>query len=256
MNANTSLVTYSTKRPIRDSTFPPTDPLSRNPQERARVREPSSIRSAATGSLLRSVGDRHRVMKSSSAQRELFADSLLPSGFVYRTDFLTRSDEEFLLAEIDRLPLRAAMYRVFTAKRRIFSFGAGYDFASNRPTPAPLIPEFLHQLRERAAAWAGVPADELSQSTVAEYSPGTQLGWHRDVPTFGIVIGVSLLSACRMRLRPYPHRKGDKSTATAVALEPRSIYVFRDEARWRWQHAISPTKALRYSITFRTMCRG
>jgi hypothetical protein len=29
--------------------------------------------------------------------------------------------------------------------------------------------------------------------------------------------------------------------------------VFRDEARWRWQHAISPTKALRYSITFRTM---
>ena len=31
------------------------------------------------------------------------------------------------------------------------------------------------------------------------------------------------------------------------------MYVLHDEARWRWQHAISPTKALRYSITFRTM---
>jgi alkylated DNA repair dioxygenase AlkB len=36
-------------------------------------------------------------------------------------------------------------------------------------------------------------------------------------------------------------------------LEPRSAYVLRGVARWRWQHAISPTKALRYSITFRTM---
>jgi hypothetical protein len=26
----------------------------------------------------------------------------------------------------------------------------------------------------------------------------------------------------------------------------------RDAARWRWQHAVSPTKELRYSITFRT----
>jgi hypothetical protein len=25
-------------------------------------------------------------------------------------------------------------------------------------------------------------------------------------------------------------------------LEPRSAYVLRDVARWRWQHAISPTK--------------
>ena len=190
-----------------------------------------------------------------SRQRELFAESVLPRGFVYRPDFLTEREEESLLAEIDRLPLRAAMYRVFTAKRRILSFGAGYDFTSNRPTPAPPLPDFLRALRERAAAWAAVAPDELSQSTIAEYSSGTQLGWHRDVPTFGIVVGISLLSPCRMRLRPYPHVKGEKRAATAVALEPRSIYVFRDEARWRWQHAISPTKALRYSITFRTMRR-
>jgi hypothetical protein len=29
--------------------------------------------------------------------------------------------------------------------------------------------------------------------------------------------------------------------------------VMREEARWGWQHAIAPTGALRYSITFRTL---
>jgi alkylated DNA repair dioxygenase AlkB len=47
--------------------------------------------------------------------------------------------------------------------------------------------------------------------------------------------------------------KHGRAPCQAIQLEPRSIYVLRDDARWRWQHAISPTKALRYSITFRTM---
>jgi hypothetical protein len=36
-------------------------------------------------------------------------------------------------------------------------------------------------------------------------------------------------------------------------LEPRSAYSITGHARWGWQHAISPTKELRYSITFRTL---
>lgn len=195
-------------------------------------------------------------MKSSSAQRELFANPLLPNGFVYQPDFLTVAEEELLLAGMQRLPLQEARYRVFTAKRRIVSFGAGYDFTSNRPTPAPPLPAFLAPIRKRAAEWAGVSERELSQCPVAEYSAGTQLGWHRDVPTFGIVIGISLASACRMRLRPYPHVKGARAPSRTLVLEPRSIYVLRGDVRWRWQHAIAPTKALRYSITLRTMARA
>jgi alkylated DNA repair dioxygenase AlkB len=38
-----------------------------------------------------------------------------------------------------------------------------------------------------------------------------------------------------------------------IDLAPRSAYLMRDAARWQWQHAISPTKELRYSITFRTL---
>jgi len=177
----------------------------------------------------------------------------LPPGLVYREDFLTPASEQSLIAQIEALPLREARYRSFTAKRRILSFGAGYDFETNVLLQAPALPPFLLALRERVAAWADMPASELAQSTVAEYAPGTQLGWHRDVPRFGTVVGISLASPCRMRLRPYPHVKHGKGRALVLVLEPRSAYILRGAARWRWQHAISPTKALRYSITFRTM---
>ncbi len=195
-------------------------------------------------------------------QRELFGreqDRLevpLPAGMVYQPDFLDEAEEQALLAAIRTLPLEEARYRDFTAKRRIASFGAGYDFRTNAPLPAPPLVPFLHPLRERLARWSGIPAHELEQCTVAEYRPGTQLGWHRDAPSFGVVVGVSLGTPARMRLRRYPHRAYAGERALVLDLEPRSAYVFRDEARWRWQHAISPTRDLRYSITFRTMRRA
>lgn len=192
----------------------------------------------------------------SAAQPGAPAAVTLPAGMLYRPEFLTPDEERALLDAIQTLPLEEARYREFTAKRRIASFGAGYDFTSNRPLPAPPLLEVLRPLRERLAALARIASDEITQCTVAEYRPGTQLGWHRDVPTFGVVLGVSLASRARMRLRPYPHRVGDdRSRTLTLDLEPRSAYVIRDDARWRWQHAISPTKALRYSITFRTMRR-
>jgi alkylated DNA repair dioxygenase AlkB len=196
-------------------------------------------------------------MRPTSEQLGLFhAASGLPDGLLYRLVFLTPDEERSLIADIHTLPLESARYRVFTAKRRILSFGYGYDFTSNVLLPAPPLPSFLEPLRARVAELAGIPAADFRQSTVAEYQPGTQLGWHRDVPQFAVVAGVSLGAPCRMRLRPYPHVKRGAERSLVLTLEPRSAYVFRDAARWRWQHAISPTKALRYSITFRTLQPG
>jgi alkylated DNA repair dioxygenase AlkB len=158
-----------------------------------------------------------------------------------------------LVDEIRALPLEAARYREFTAKRRIQSFGYSYDFSSSVLTSAPPLPVFLQLLRTRVAEWASIHPDDFRQSTVAEYAQGTQLGWHRDVPNFALIVGVSLAGSCRMRLRRYPHVKRRAERSLGLTIEPRSIYLFRDDARWRWQHAISPTKALRYSITFRTL---
>ena len=186
-----------------------------------------------------------------TAQAELFAGgSALPSGLVHRPDFVTPDEERELLRGIGTLELREAAYKEYTAKRRVASFGAGYDFDANELTPAPVMAPFLLPLREKVAAWAALPADAFGYALVSEYRPGTQLGWHRDVPQFEVVAGVSLAGTARMRFRPFPPRKGDQ--VLTLDLAPRSAYILRDAARWGWQHSIAPTPMLRYSITFRT----
>jgi alkylated DNA repair dioxygenase AlkB len=184
-------------------------------------------------------------------QAELFGEGAsLPSGLVYLPDFLSASEEADALAGIASLTLREATYKEFTAHRRVASFGASYDFDANELTPAPSLAPFLLPLRERIAAWTNVPTERFGYALVAEYRPGTQLGWHRDVPQFEMVAGLSLGGAARMRLRPFPPRPGDRTFCLPLAA--RSAYVLSNEARWAWQHSIPPTRELRYSITFRT----
>lgn len=149
------------------------------------------------------------------------------------------------------MPFHEALYRQYTARRRIVSYGAEYDFSAQQLKQAAPIPGFLEQLRKKTAGWAGVPADRFPHALVTEYRPGTPLGWHRDTPEFGIVAGISLAAPCRMRWRPYPPKKGDP--VLVLELAPRSAYCMQGDARWRWQHSIAPTKALRYSVTFRTL---
>jgi alkylated DNA repair dioxygenase AlkB len=176
----------------------------------------------------------------------------LPEGFSYQPEFLSAQEEREFLELIASLPLKEAEYREWQAKRRIVSYGGRYDFTHRELNDAPPIPPFLHPLRERIADWAGISSAEIHHAVIAEYRPGTQLGWHRDVPNFERVMGVSIAGRARMRLRPYPPVRGARA-ARIIELEPRSAYSFGGPARWNWQHAISPTKELRYSITFRTL---
>jgi alkylated DNA repair dioxygenase AlkB len=189
-----------------------------------------------------------------SRQPDLFEPApLLPEGLRYEADFLSESEEAALLDAIAALALHAARYKQYTARRRIASFGSGYDFDSNELQPAPPIPDFLLPLRARAAHWVDLPAQAFAHALVTEYQPGTPLGWHRDVPDFGVVVGISLHGWARMRFRPYPAGSATHAQPFALDLAPRSAYVLQGEARWGWQHAVSATKRLRYSITFRTM---
>ena len=176
----------------------------------------------------------------SGVQAALFGTAdALPEGMRYATEFVTREEEAALLRTIGELPFTEAKHREFTARRRIMLYGPG-------------IPEFLLPLRDRIAAWMGLAPEEFRQALINEYRPGTPLGWHRDAPEYGVVGGVSLGAACLMRLRPYPPRRGRNPDVVSLELEPRSAYVFRATVRWSWQHSIPPTRALRYSVTFRT----
>jgi len=187
----------------------------------------------------------------SRAQASLFPQ-VLPQGMTYRAEFIDPDEERALLEHIRASPLREAQYRQYTARRRTVNFGLSYDFTHQKANVAPPIPEFLAPLRARAAQWADVAADDFVQALIAEYAPGTPLGWHRDVPDFELIVGISLGGRARIRFRPYPWRPERRKEVFALELEPRSAYILRDEARWGWQHSIPPTKELRYSITFRT----
>ncbi len=174
----------------------------------------------------------------------------LPEGFLYRDEFLSVAEESDLLRIFRGLDFAAYDYHGYLAKRRIVRYGVNYDINTREPNAtAQPIPDFLLNVRERAAEFAGVAADALVHAMVSEYSVGTPIGWHRDAPQFGIILGISLGSASRLRLKAYQ----GKGRILSVHLEPRSIYVMRDAARSQWQHSIPPVDEMRYSITFRTL---
>jgi alkylated DNA repair dioxygenase AlkB len=174
--------------------------------------------------------------------------SELPDGFLYYPEFISSEEENELLRQIANLEFQAFDFHGYIATRRIVEYGFEYDFTSRQAQTAHPLPAFLDPIRVRAAAWAGMRADEIIESVVTEYSPGSPIGWHRDVPQFEIIIGISLKSSCRFRFKPYRH----EGKIVATSLEPRSAYILRGAARWQYQHSIPAVKALRYSITFRT----
>lgn len=196
----------------------------------------------------------------------------LPEGFLYRDGFLSEAEESELLRTFGGLEFAAYDYHGYQAKRRIVRYGVNYDINGGQQNESVRpIPEFLLGIRTRAAEFAGVSVDDLVHAMVSEYSVGTPIGWHRDAPQFGIVIGISLGSACRMRLKPYassgalashrwtaeggrPHiNQPSRTNVLSLWLEPRSIYVMKGEARSAWQHSIPAVEQMRYSITFRTL---
>ncbi len=171
-------------------------------------------------------------------------------GFRYEADFISHEEELALVGAIQNLTFGTVTFRGVEAKRRVVQFGWDYRFETRKATPSEPIPPFLIPLQQRAGALVGLDAERLEEILVTEYQPGAAIGWHRDAPPFGIVIGVSLLSSCKMRLKPMDAARGETRT---IDLEPRSVYVFDGAARSEWQHSIPPAKQLRYSITFRTL---
>ena len=182
---------------------------------------------------------------------DLFGTPDLPDGLSYDAEFLTPGEEATLLAAFAGLPFREAIFRQYTARRRVVRFGRTFDPARREWVDGEPLPTWLAGARRKAAARCSVDENAFVHALVTEYRPGTPIGWHRDKPEYGIVVGISLGNACRMRFRPYD-RKKERGVVIALELAPRSIYVMQDEIRWRWQHSIPPAKALRYSITFRT----
>jgi hypothetical protein len=184
-------------------------------------------------------------------------DADVPRGFHYRHEFIVVDEEQRLADEIATIEFSNFEMRGVVARRRVAFFGGSYD---NGAVSSPPIPEFLLALRDQIAQWAGVAPQAFAMVLINEYRSGAPIGWHRDAPQYDIVAGVSLLSSCRMKFRPYvrpgaqPASEGRRRSAThEIVLERRSAYLMTAESRSAYEHHIPAVDTLRYSITFRTL---
>ena len=173
-----------------------------------------------------------------------------PEGLDYRRELVSVEEEKALVGRLERLPFTPFEFQGFLGKRRTVSFGWSYHFDGSGLAPAEPFPGWLIPMRDRAAAFAGLAPDAIEHALLIEYDVGAGLGWHRDRPVFGDVIGLSLLSPAPLRFR---RRRGDKFERFTLDVEPRSAYLLRGEARSDWEHSLPPATALRYSLTFRTL---
>jgi alkylated DNA repair dioxygenase AlkB len=180
----------------------------------------------------------------------------VPDGFIYHPNFLSAAEEQELIGEIQKVHLTPFKYYQFTGKRRTASFGWQYEFGASDITTAPEIPAFILPLRARAGTLFNMDPNSLVQTSFIEYSHGSPIGWHRDIPQFGVVVGISLGAACRMKFRKYRRARSkqlNRDEILSIELQPRSIYLMSGAAREIWQHSIPPVKSLRYSIMMRTL---
>jgi alkylated DNA repair dioxygenase AlkB len=210
----------------------------------------------------------------------------LPEGMRYRSELIPVSEEVALLEHVRQLPFKEFEFHGYKGKRRTVSFGWQYEFSGRgRLREATDIPKFLLPLRVAVAAFAQIEPEMLQHVLVVEYGPGAGIGWHRDKPVFGEVIGVSLLAPCVLRFRrkqePISRTEGNEPRAETkqrsgairsrsadnglrdpklamwervnLLAKPRSAYHLTGPARSEWQHSILRVDELRYSITFRNL---
>ena len=174
----------------------------------------------------------------------------LPEGFQYRPDFVNPATERSLIGELQKLDFSPFQFHGFEGKRRVVSFGWRYDFNGGGLKQTDDFPPFLVPIRDAAAVAFGLEATSLEQALLIEYGPGASIGWHKDRPVFGDVMGVSLLSPCTFRFR---RKTGARWERRSLRAEPRSAYLLQGPSRHEWEHSIPAVIEQRYSITFRSL---
>jgi alkylated DNA repair dioxygenase AlkB len=173
-------------------------------------------------------------------------------GLRYLPEYVTAAAERALVAAIDRMPWNTEW------RRRRQPYGAGYGTGGE----VPPIPDWGRRLADRMFA-DGITDRPFDQMLVNEYQPGQGIAMHRDYAPYGrTVVSLSLLSPCVMDFRhPETGRK------ERLQLEPRSLLVLSDAARFDWGHGIAPRKTdvwhgvrldrrRRVSVTFRFRVEG
>ena len=180
------------------------------------------------------------------AQIDLFGDAParapVVAGFDYWADVLSAPEQAALVAALQTLAFKPYEHLGYLGHRRVAAFDRAADGSG--------WPVFLSQVMARLTDRLDLDGAAFVQVLVNEYAPGAGIGWHRDRPVYGEILGLSLLTPCVMRLR---RREGAGFLRRNAPLACGSAYRLSGEARAGWEHSITPMTALRYSVTFRTL---
>lgn len=178
-------------------------------------------------------------------------------GLSYLPEFVTQTEQENLLSEIDKQTW------LLDIRRRTQHYGYKYDYTRKLVDSSLFlgpIPNWLQPYTQRLVdqkIFEKLP----DQIIINEYNPGQGISRHVDcVPCFGDTIAsLSLNSTCMMELEQLKSSK--KGT---IMLAPLSLLVLTGEARHDWMHSIPARKEdtfnfevfprqRRVSLTFRTV---
>jgi alkylated DNA repair dioxygenase AlkB len=171
-----------------------------------------------------------------------------PSGFRLIPEAFSAPVSERYETELAALPLHVISMRGRTLRRRLAAFGLGFGTNFQGVAPAPELPPLLMAVLESAARVAALPPESFNQALVQVYPPGASIGWHRDAAFFGpTVIGVSFGGTARLKFRRLASRR-----FSSIILPPGSVYVMCGASRTEWEHSLSPARARRLSVTFRS----
>lgn len=175
-----------------------------------------------------------------------------PDGFTYIPDFLNGEDEENLLRDISKISLHTFLFQGYEAKRKVASFGYNYSFEKRSISQGPHIPEEFKWLVDKVKMASG-GTTEFVALLITEYPVGSVINWHRDAPPFETIAGISLLSDCTFRFRPYDQSQRGRKSIISFEAKRRSLYFMEKDSRSQWEHSILPVTATRYSITLRSL---
>ncbi|GAX34337.1 alpha-ketoglutarate-dependent dioxygenase AlkB [Nodularia sp. NIES-3585] len=176
-------------------------------------------------------------------------------GLKYIPEFITQSEHNYLIKQVDNQPWLSDL------KRRVQHYGYKYNYkarAIDTSMHIGALPDWALDLAYKlynANFIDSIP----DQVIVNEYLPGQGISSHIDcVPCFSdTIISLSLGSACIM---DFTNPSTDEKIP--VLLEPKSIVLLKEDARYKWTHSIAArktdkfqekviTRERRISLTFR-----
>lgn len=176
-------------------------------------------------------------------------------GLSYINYYITSKEEEKLLNLISRQEWNHDL------KRRVQHYGYKYDYRKRKVNSEMFIgdlPDWLFNIAKKLFKDKLFPRLP-DQVIINEYNPGQGISKHIDCSTCfsDTIISLSLGSSCLME---FIHSQ--TKNKISVKLEPCSIVILKEDARYKWMHRIAARKSdlfgkekisrsRRVSLTFR-----